>query len=179
MGDRGESVVIEFNFTVDGEQQLRRWLDIASDSVNDFTPIFEKLADDFRQTQEEVFKKEGANEGLPKWKPLSPRYKKWKTKYYPGRPILVLKGDLKRSLINKSDSKHIERIKKDSFEIGTKVNYAIFHQRGTNKMPKRKVLDLSEPQKRRWIQIAHRELFNLMSSVERQAHQRGTVIGRR
>ena len=172
--------MLNFTFNVDGEEQLNRWLDIAADSVNDFSTIFEKLADDFRETQKEVFKNEGAFEGLSKWASLSPKYKKWKTKHFPGRPILELTGAMKRSLINRADSNHIERITPNTFEIGTKDFKAILHQRGTKKpMPKRKVIDLSESQKRRWVQIAHQELFTLMTPNERASHQGGSTPGRR
>lgn len=171
--------MIEFNFNVDGEPQLRRWLDIAADSVDDFSTIFEKLAEDFRETQEEVFKKEGANEGLSRWRPLSEGYKKWKNKHYPGRPILTLTKALRRSLTIRGASNHVERISPNKFEIGTKDFKAMLHQRGIRKMPKRKVIDLSDAQKRRWTQIAHRELYNLMTPTERESHQRGGGAGRR
>jgi len=171
--------VIEFNFDVDGEPQLRRWLDLTADSVNDFSTIFKKLGEDFRETQKAVFKKQGANEGLPGWKPLSRGYKKWKDKHYPGKPILTLTGAMKQSLTRKNNSNHIERISKNTFEIGTKDFKAIIHQRGGRKLPKRKVVDLSEPQKRRWVQIAHREIFDLMTEGEQQAHQQGMSPGRR
>lgn len=171
--------MIEFNFTVDGERQMSRFFDIAADSINDFTIIFEKLAEDFRETQKEVFKKEGANEGLSKWKPLSPKYKKWKNKFYPGRPILTLTGDMRKSLTQQNNINHIERITKNSFEIGTKDFKTILHQKGTKKMPKRKVIELSDLQKRRWTQIFHREIFSMLSPSEREAIQRGTTIGRR
>lgn len=171
--------MIEFNFNVDGEAQLRRWLDIAADSVDDFSTIFELLAEDFRKTQTEVFKREGANEGLSRWKQLSPGYKKWKDAHYPGKPILTLTGKMKHSLIRRSATDHIERISPNTLEIGTKDFKAILHQRGTRKLPKRKVIDLSDAQKRRWTQIAHRELYNLMSPDERQAHQQGSSPGRR
>ncbi len=35
-------------------------------------------------------------EGRPdRWAPLSPKYKAWKENHYPGRPILVLTGEMK------------------------------------------------------------------------------------
>ncbi len=34
-------------------------------------------------------------EGRPSWPRLSPRYAAWKEAHYPGRPILVLTGDMK------------------------------------------------------------------------------------
>lgn len=171
--------MFRMSFNVDGEQQMQRFLDLAADSVNDFSTVFDKLADEFRQSQEQVFANSGAFEGRSGWRKLSPNYRKWKSQHYPGKPILTLRGDLRKSLTQKGGN-HIERITANSMVIGTKDKKAVWHHRGTSKMPKRKVIELTEPQKRRWVQIAHTEIFeNLMSPNERTAHRRGLTPGRR
>src|SRR4030042_2260470 len=160
--------MFRFTFDVDGERQLDRSLDIIADSLTNFKDIFEKCADDFRKTQESVFANSGAFEGLRAWAPLSPGYRTWKMKKVGAKPILTFKGDLRKSLTSKSTN-HIEKITTHSLEIGTRDKKAIWHHRGTNKMPKRKVIELSEPQKRRWTRIAHTEIFRGMTDSERTA----------
>lgn len=154
--------MFRLSFMVDGALQLERFLDILADDVDDFKDAFKKMADDFRETEENVFASSGAFEGNSAWSPLKPGYKVWKTIKVGNQPILTFKGDLRKSLGSKGNN-HVERITKDSLVIGTRDIKAIFHQRGTRKMPKREVVKLTEPQKRRWVRIAHDEIFRQMS----------------
>jgi hypothetical protein len=71
-------------------------------------------------------------------------YQWWKSKVVPpkGYPLLKLTGVLESSITDPSDGNAISRITKTKFNIGTKVEYAKFHQTGTKKMPMRPVLFL-------------------------------------
>ena len=150
--------MFRLRFDVDGDVQLSRYLDIMADHLNDFRPLFEDIADDFRETEKGIFSSEGAFEGNAKWKPLSPTYKAIKDKQFPGKPILQRRGDLMQSLTSIGGN-HVSHVSSDSLEIGTKDPKAVFHQRGTSKMPQRKVVSLTAPQKRRWTRLAFEYIF--------------------
>jgi len=81
-----------------------------------------------------------ASNGLPSggWSPLSPQYAGWKAIRFPGAPPMVRTGKLFSSLANLNNT--AARATNDSFEFGTTVSYAKFHQMGTEKMPKRQVV---------------------------------------
>jgi phage gpG-like protein len=78
--------------------------------------------------------------GLPSggWSPLDAQYGAWKAIRFPGAPPMVRSGKLFSSLASLTNT--ATKITKDSFEFGTTVSYAKFHQMGTSKMPKRQVV---------------------------------------
>ena len=150
---------VSLDFEVLGEKQLSRFFDLSSSLLSDMTGIFLRWGEDFRETQHGVFASEGAFEGRSRWEELSPRYREWKEANYPGQPILVLTGRMRSGLTDKEDSDHIEEIDSTNFAIGVRSDYAQFHQTGTGRMPQRKVIELTEPQKLRWVQIARQETW--------------------
>src|SRR4030065_2807147 len=160
--------MFRLTFDVDGERQLDRSLDILARNLTDFTEIFKEIAEDFRATQKKVFANSGAFDGLRRWAPLSRPYASWKMAHYGNKPILTLTGRLRKSLTQKGAPSHIERITARTLEIGTDHGIGMLHQRGTRKMPKRKVIELSDSQKRRWVNIAHNEIFRNMTTQEMQ-----------
>jgi len=73
------------------------------------------------------------------WKRLDAQYASWKAANIPGAPKMFATGRLFRSLSNMS--RHgIAIIGDKQAEFGTEVEYAKFHQYGTSKMPKRKIV---------------------------------------
>ena len=58
--------------------------------AEDFTPAWPGVIAEFHAEEEELFAKEGAIGGHPRWKALRPSYKKWKDSVAPGVPILYL-----------------------------------------------------------------------------------------
>lgn len=82
--------------------------------------------------------------GSGKYAPLSPAYAIRKNRFAPGRPILVIDGRLRESVVNNT-SDSIVKITKDSAVVGTTVPYAGFIQRGTRKMPARPFLAITKP----------------------------------
>lgn len=81
-----------------------------------------------------------ASNGLPVggWAPLTPEYAAWKMARFPGAPPMVISGKLFASLTGATDS--YESMTNTSLTIGTSVEYAKFHQYGTTKMAKRKIV---------------------------------------
>lgn len=81
-----------------------------------------------------------ATNGLPVggWAPLDASYAAWKMARFPGAPPLVRTGKLFASLTGATAS--IETMTNTSLSIGTTVEYAKFHQYGTTRMPKRKIV---------------------------------------
>jgi phage gpG-like protein len=85
-----------------------------------------------RKTLGNQFASEGSKGQHGRWAALSPRYRAWKEKHFPGKPILQLTGRLIDSFSEGSPD-HVDRREAQSFEWGTSVPYAIFHQFGWSK----------------------------------------------
>lgn len=111
-------------------------LEQMAERAKDFRPVF-------RWAKRELGLMNGANfaqGGLPVggWSPLNPQYAEWKSRNYPGRPDMVVSKKLFNSLRNLNGPAN--RIGLTTAEFGTDVEYAKFHQYGTNKMPKRQIV---------------------------------------
>ncbi len=96
---------------------------------------------------ERNFEEEG--KGAGGWAPLSTAYAKWKTRRYPGKPILQREGRLLNSLRPSNDGRSIGRdgileISRTGMAYGTAVLYGKFHQDGGKKgrPPQRRFLFL-------------------------------------
>lgn len=98
----------------------------------DWRPAFREMHKAWVNYEEQVFASEGAA-GLGKWAPLSPRYARWKALAFPGKGILTRTGRM-RELAKRL--RHISATRA-AFGPGSDVPYAIFHVRGTRRMPRR------------------------------------------
>ncbi len=92
---------------------------------------------------------------------MTPAYAARKRREGYGSRILTRTGHLRISLTNSRHPDFVYRPQKLSVEIGTRVPYAQYHQRGTRKMPKREPIRLTQGQVRFWIRLInafiHRE----------------------
>lgn len=135
MARRG-SAYIAIDLKVDADETIERMEDMR-EQAHDLRPVF-------RWAKRELEKSYAANiaaSGLLAggWDPLSPSYALWKAARFPGAPMMVRTGRLFRSISELNDSS-INVITKTSAQFGTTVEYAKFHQYGTSKMPKRKIV---------------------------------------
>jgi len=118
----------------------------------------------FEKAEKELFETEGRSGRHSKWPPLSEKYKLWKDKNYPGRPILVLKGRLKKSLAQITPDTINTTSKfgdKWIINMGTTVEYAEYHQKGIRSGTGRKVrrpIDPSDEVARLMIRAVQREV---------------------
>lgn len=100
--------------------------------------------------QNDVWETEGAVFG-ENWTPLNPDYALQKSKKYPGRGVLEASGKLRNSwrLYTTSQYALIENTAQS--EDGT--YYAIYHQQGTNRLPKRVIAKIDEQRKNKIYQM--------------------------
>lgn len=105
--------------------------------LDDSEPVFQKMADQFGKTMTAQFRKQGGHTG-PQWAPLAPGYAKWKQMHFPGKPILQLTGLLRSSLVKRPFG--VDEVWDKGMVVGTAVEYATYHQNGTDKMPARPII---------------------------------------
>lgn len=113
---------------------LQRW----QHNLGDATPAFKEMADYQKKVvNARQFKEQGSVE-TGKWSPLSPPYGRWKARVRPGRPILVFDGDLRRDMTVPGQG--VYKIWRSGMTVGTDLDYAIHHQKGTLMMPARRLI---------------------------------------
>lgn len=175
-------LTIRFDFL--GEKQISRKLGVLADQVKDLSGAWPKIHDYLSETTAKQFRAEGAGP-RGKWEALSDNptgkgYASRKAIAFPGAPILVRTGAMKRSLLEADDPWHVFRRAALSMEFGTRMNrrgapYPRFHQSGTSKMPQRPVFDLAEGQKRHLTTLIARHIHRTLDIRDVRAPR----VGRR
>jgi len=128
---------------------LDRWYADMSRFVTDLS--YEMMQDSAREIikiieshEKDLFRSGGGAGKHGKWPSLNPKYAAWKSKRYPGKPIMVLTDRTILSLIGKSGDAISSVFKSgDRWYItrGTDVPYAKYHQKGKGRLPTRRVID--------------------------------------
>lgn len=107
--------------------------------------VFPKLAPLLEREMQGQFDAEGQGPDAGGWAPLSSRYAAQKAKKFPGRPLLVRRGALRRALTRSGATNSRREYTATTFRFGTAgIPYASFHQTGTGRMPARPPIDLTE-----------------------------------
>ena len=134
-----------FRFTLEMEPDAKnidmgfsKWANL----IDNWGPAFGDVVRLFQAHEKQHFETEGRSTGR-KFRKLSENYRKWKSKAYPGRPILVLRGTLRTALVKGGQGTDgIRRVTRDSLVVGIDPNsrtavYARAHSRGQGRLPKR------------------------------------------
>lgn len=127
---------IDIDIKTKGLEQIIASVEAKILRAQDFTPIFPKARAELALSTAANFTSNGLLVGG--WAPLDPEYGAWKMTRFPGAPPLVRTGRLFASLTGENMAS--VSIRPKSMTIGTNVEYAKFHQYGTTKMAKRKIL---------------------------------------
>lgn len=122
---------VEINITTKPTtDRLIGWTqEIEREVLSDFTDFW-KLLEKFLI---DTLKRRFATEGYHRWAQLSPRYKAWKEKHYPGKPILQLTGALHRAATQRGAEGNIYEVTKTSMVWGVdteEIPHAYFVQSG-------------------------------------------------
>lgn len=92
------------------------------------------------------------------WPRLSQKYSVWKAKNFPGRPPLVLRGDMQKGFNFLAGS--------SSVKVGNSTPEFIFQQMGTSRgIPARPMAGISEANKRMISNIVNNEIQEMLASV--------------
>ena len=147
--------MIHLTGTVLGDVQLDRALTRIISESEDLSGPFEDFGDEFRELLKDRFEAEGFGD----WPPLSIAYALEKLRRYGPKTILRATDKLFRSLTIKGAEGNITRIFPLTAEFGTSIFYAVFHQKGTTRMPAREIMMLREEDKRRLVRTIQRHMI--------------------
>lgn len=141
-----EKVFINMRFTGPDAGAYSRGFEAWSHAVQDMSPVMQRIGDDVVDDVGQMFGTEGAAAGAP-YAPLSPGYAKEKEARYPGRPILVASGKMRREMLDRFSALNISR---DRMVYEPVSGIAMYHQKGTNRMPARRMVAFTPDRKRSW-----------------------------
>lgn len=99
-------------------------------------------------------------QGTPKrWAPLSAKYKRWKDRHFPGRPILVRTGRMKAGFRWEARKKSLRIINRiTAGQRGSRTPRWFWHQFGTGKMPARPMLQITDADRAKLVEIVEEHL---------------------
>ncbi len=120
---------------VDAKKAIARMVAMKK-RANDMKPVFWRTKQWLRLANAENFRQGGLPSGG--WSPLDPQYAVWKRIHEPGTETMFRSGRLFKSLSALAGPPN--RIEAMDATFGTSIEYAKFHQYGTTKMPKRKIV---------------------------------------
>ena len=110
--------------------------------ITDWKPLFHRFGPLFKTQMVEQFETEGEMSGA-KWPALTEDYAAWKESKYPGNPIGVLTGAMRRAMIGGLGYSELILPTSASYgmsEASPSIAYARFFNDGTPKMPARPVI---------------------------------------
>ena len=136
-------------------KKLERMISLKGNFAPLFVKILGKVNDDSEFTLRGASLRRFSSQSGPTgraWKDLKPKYAARKAIEYPGKTILIRRGDLFRSLVATTGAS-VAQLQPTKLIYGTAIPYAKFHQFGTKFMPARPMLGLSAQQKKRFRQM--------------------------
>lgn len=93
----------------------------------------------FRAHEKTLFSTEGQSGG-PRWQELSPAYRAWKEKHFPGRRILTLTSEMRKAF-SQQGGDHIAqefRVNKQwTIRVGARSEKGFWHATGAGNLPER------------------------------------------
>lgn len=126
----------------------------------DLRPTLNIIGKGYRKEVKMIFDhQQPRNEG-DRWPQLSPRYAAWKAIHFPGKPILVRTGNLRRSMTEEGAPGNINIIGKTGAVFGTSVPYGIYHDSDSprTKIPRRNFSEASERRKKIWVDQIEKDI---------------------
>lgn len=140
-------------------KDLPKVLDMDKAAAEDAVTEFDKR---FRRHEKSVFATEGAFGG-PKWEELSPAYKRWKERHFPGRKILRLTGDMWRALATLGAGHIAETFRLPGrnwvLRVGGQEPKLVWHATGAGNLPERPPIQVKDQQAEQMLVAVNRSLI--------------------
>lgn len=137
--------LVRIHFESPGDRKYDRAFMALAAAVEDLSPVFDRMGGDILAGVQEQFTSQGAARSSP-WQPLDGEYADWKQAHYPGAPILVATGKMRHLMLDPA-ALHVD---KHSLRYEPESDIFLYHQKGTTDIPQRKMIVITEADKRRW-----------------------------
>lgn len=140
---------VEMRFSVLGEQQVARAFEASARDAADMTVPLHDIGGQLLTSISEQLRTEGSHGLGEKWQQLNTAYAAWKRQQVGDEPMLVFSGRMRatltdRSAITVTPQRLVYR------PTGEHDDVAAIHQEGEGHMPQRKLVALTQLEKRTW-----------------------------
>lgn len=122
-------------------------LEAIRERLRNQTPAWRNVLAYVRAQTVQQFNTQGARSGNA-WQPLSVAYAKRKAVKFPGQPILRATDGMFKSLTEDGAANAVADVGTQSLTYGTRDTKASYHQRGNRRLPRRKILAVTDADKR-------------------------------
>ena len=140
-----------------GEKQFSREILRVGRNARDMRPAFDDVHDLIRTVQQKQFSSQGSAYSGG-WAPLAPSTRAYKAGANLDPRILHATLRLRKSLTTKGDRDHVFRSSADEMFVGSKVPYGVYHQYGTDRMPRRRPFQFDDKVRNDIVKILQRHL---------------------
>lgn len=148
--------MVSLQIQITGDKELLKKYGKAKNKLKDFSDEMDEIGKYFLKFfNRDVFETEGDIFG-EQWARLNSKYELWKRIKYGGRKVLERSGDLRKGFKMKSG--------RDFARIFNPVDYAIYHQEGTSRLPKRPLVKIDNDRKKVIEDIIRRGVAKKLAS---------------
>lgn len=157
-----------FQIEVEGMKELLATFKTIEEGMLDFRQLgtWKAVAHEFRKIEKEQFSSEGSAGRSGKWKPLTAKYAERKQKKYGSMPILQATGKGYRSLTVEGAEGAVYNESAQELVIGSSIPYMAYHQRGSNRLPKREPVSFTEAQEQQLVKPVQDKLRQLIANAK-------------
>jgi hypothetical protein len=146
--------VVKARHTVTVNPRLKNLPEMFALQPADMKQLTTTLDVEFTRFEKRQFASEGSAGG-ELWQRLSPTYKRWKARRYPGRKIMQLTGKGRKTLVNRRNKDHVAKwfLKpRAAVELGTNYKIFAYHTGSTRnpRLPDRDVMQHTDRQASRY-----------------------------
>lgn len=149
---------MQLTVNVLGEDIISRDLSRISDNMGDLRPAFLQMFTLLEESEKRQFDSQGSY-GSGGWAPLSPVTLQRKAALGLPSDILVATGAMRDSLIDGGSAGAVRHMTQTRAVFGTADPKAIFHQMGTERMPRRRPVQPPEQDRRNLVKVFQRQFF--------------------
>jgi hypothetical protein len=158
--------MLRFVADVQGAVQLDRAFNRIDQEISDFRNFWPGVITAFYEIETEQFATEGAQGASGQWAALSPAYKIFKEREFPGKTILRREDALYESMTGPDALDSILRPEKDELTIGSALPYALAQHR------RRPIVSLSEDNKRKIVKSIQQRLVEFARNTGFQVDEK-------
>ena len=98
---------VDIGITAMGLTEVARSFQMAEELTEDLSDPLGEVMDLLLDSVAAQFDTEGEAAAGMRWAPLSDDYAKWKAVHFPGWPILVATGEMKRAMLDREEAVHV------------------------------------------------------------------------
>lgn len=153
-------VAVDLSLDLPGQAPIRARMEGVVTRLEDLSPAFEQIRDEFRKQTREAFDTQGASTAAGRWAALSEPYGTRKAKSHPGKTILRREDALFNALMGGAGA--IEEIGPRELTVGSAVttpngrwNLGLIHQEGTEdgRIPARPIISPTDDDRAAYREI--------------------------